>query len=454
MFKFLKSKKDKKDIKETLKEQTDISTPLIEQHVFYSGSSDEEETVKTSTLKNNNTEIETEVKQHLETNCISEVEKPKRRIVKKVKKVRRKKKEIEEPIVIDNNTVLPISNSPKDKKVVDVIYPPQPKTEEKPKNKEIEDKSMYYKSIVVNHPRLRHINHKVIQYNNNFNEDVDEQINDRNNIGSKDLGEIGEKIVVKMFEKINDRFNLKLEITRISEEKAHYCDVLVFDNENKIVFCIEVKNKTETRSTDRKKFQEDLKTIEKDYPNYFITGLFISLYEEIITENIKEFYFDLKESYIARGVFTQEFMVMYIKSIQNLINLNREKDKMKQNNIQIVDIENQYNYSKILTEEFNEIKSQYNNLNNQINEFQNKICDKFTQDLKAIRNVNDSFDKKLKIKENIVRYCENRDWKESKMILKEIVTLCENTTIFEIQTHLTKKYVIETCQKWKKMYGF
>lgn len=77
-------------------------------------------------------------------------------------------------------------------------------------------------------------------------------------------------------------------------------DLWNVDRTNQILYCIEVKNKSEITPGDLDKFRLDLENIKNNLEtynlqNYFVTGLFISLGCEEISHVLRDFSLHLKQ---------------------------------------------------------------------------------------------------------------------------------------------------------------
>ena len=105
---------------------------------------------------------------------------------------------------------------------------------------------------------------------------VVEECKVKTTIGSRELGERGELKVLQFLQSIFP----KLDIRLISNE-PHVGDIHLIDDERKLLFMIEVKNKVWLSKEDIGKFRRDLNNMKKTHDEYNIVGLFISILSPI-----------------------------------------------------------------------------------------------------------------------------------------------------------------------------
>ena len=101
-------------------------------------------------------------------------------------------------------------------------------------------------------------------------------IEEKATVGSRELGEHGELRVLRFLQSTFP----KLDIRLVSNE-PHVGDIHLIDDERKLLFMIEVKNKVWLSKEDIGKFRRDLNNMKKTHDEYNIVGLFISILSPI-----------------------------------------------------------------------------------------------------------------------------------------------------------------------------
>ena len=200
-------------------------------------------------------------------------------------------------------------SSKKDKAVIPTVTKPSDTVDINTYNKlqqELEDTK---KQNVELNSRIADLTTKIDELTNKFT-----AITPKLNIQAQELGVIGEDTLSKMFTEVGLRVEIKAKVPHVS-------DLWGYDDEHKILFVIESKNKNVITQQDIEKFKFDLNYIAKHKlqpTNYTIIGLFVSLRTKTINQSIGSCNFTYTETYIGNQCLSQEFLKMYISTIRTL----------------------------------------------------------------------------------------------------------------------------------------
>jgi hypothetical protein len=287
----------------------------------------------------------------------------------------------------------------------------------------------------------------------NFAEKVDIALNDRS-CTSIELGNIGENLVVEAFETLNKEFNMSLEIQRISVEEKHSGDILVWDKESKILFVVEVKNKQVIQREDLKKFDYDVARLEKIHADFKVSGLFISLYNKLIDNNIKSFMTDFDKTYITRDYFTIEFLKLYVESIKKYHAIKTDIAISDADKQIIKTLQDTFDDFKFISDQCVEMQRQLEILQNNVQTIQNRFNAKISNCQEVLSKYNPESQKVSIVQRNLVKYCRERNWNPNKILIKEIKEIMGTTDLFETKTRLTKDKIISLARQYEKQYGY
>jgi hypothetical protein len=273
-----------------------------------------------------------------------------------------------------------------------------------------------------------------LKHNNEINElklKYENEINNLKSVSSIKLGNKAEQDLKQMFDNLNKNC--------IDKHKTnHVCDLWIIDNNNKLLYVIESKNKQKILSDDLIKFKYDLNYIKKNYKeynDYEIIGLFVSTRGNTINSEIGSFSFSFNETYISQQYITEEFFKLYFKSIETL---NKIKTLDVDYNETLNLITNEYKNLRQLIELCESINNNACNIINYSNEIKYEINVRVNNFKLKLIELNSPDTNKFEIEAKIKQYINS----DPKFTLKQVKKMCEGYNIFNNKS-LTKKELIE-----------
>lgn len=173
------------------------------------------------------------------------------------------------------------------------------------------------------------------------------------------LGVIGESELYNMFKSLNH-----FDLTIINQAKVnHVSDLWMIDNENKILYVVESKNKDTITNADIEKFDYDLKYIQEsnhhetiksamlkrqqvdlmsstknnnanemintinnlfdNFTQYKVVGLFISLRTQTVNSSFGSCTYTFEKTYIGNQCISKEFFSMYLQTTSTINNTHK-----------------------------------------------------------------------------------------------------------------------------------
>lgn len=292
-----------------------------------------------------------------------------------------------------------------------------------------------------------------VSFGNDLMKHIDEVINDRNH-SSTELGTIGENLVVEVFEEMNKRFGLNIEVQRISIDEKHAGDVIVWDHSNKILFSIEVKNKTVISREDIKKFDFDLKRLIALHRSYKVVGLFISLFNKSINETIQSFTTDFDKTYITRDYFTVEFLRIYIESIRKQLKIQKDISISDDDKKMIETLQENFDEFKFISDECAEMENHILALQEKVNNIKNRFKTKISSCQEVLVKYDPESQKQSNTQRQLVEYCRKHNWKKESIKVKDVRDLMKTTDLFATHGQLTKDKIITTARQYEEQYGY
>ena len=240
---------------------------------------------------------------------------------------------------------------------------------------------------------------------------------------SIDLGNIGENYV----KNILDELQLKYEDH--SGVKYH-SDIHIKDETNKIIFILEVKNRSSIPRTEIEKFKRDIENITNLNPDYTIVPLFISLSNSNINETKGKFNITDNVTYITLPYVTKETLQMFFELNRNFIQYLHSNEEL---NKSIKSNQNLINMFLSLTKSSNNIDLLLNNLKKENLSIQQIIFNNLPSNL-TIKEL-----QKLKIKISLILYIKiTPKWtlKECKLIDSKGYFIKHNTKRDDVKSIL------------------
>ena len=189
---------------------------------------------------------------------------------------------------------------------------------------------------------------------------------------SVDLGNKGEQIIKELLENLGYKPIDKSKV-------AHSEDLWIINEEDKIIFLFEVKNKKSISKEDLVKFNKDMTDITNLYQDYSTVGIFINLLDVNISSDIKKFKVESNKIYLTLNYISEELIEALILSSKEHIKEIRNIPSAEDNTKFREDTKNKFNIIQtkvneaqtILTEVSQEISS--SNTNNSITSIENSI---------------------------------------------------------------------------------
>ena len=221
-------------------------------------------------------------------------------------------------------------------------------------------------------------------------------------------------------------------------------DLWNVDRTNQILYCIEVKNKSEITPGDLSKFRLDLENIKNNLEtynlqNYFVTGLFISLSCEEISQDVRDFSFTPEATYISKSNLNVKFMELYFKSIEFISKIPKSIPNYEE---VLGIIQKEYSDLNLLTKSLKNIKLHANEIIKEEAEVELNILNKLNTFKELLINLNSKETERLLIEQKIKKYINsNRNF--------TIIKVREMSSGFNIfnSVKLTKAYLID----WAKV---
>lgn len=167
-------------------------------------------------------------------------------------------------------------------------------------------------------------------------------------------------------------------------------DLWNVDRTNQILYCIEVKNKSEITPGDLDKFRLDLENIKNNLEtynlqNYFVTGLFISLGCEEISQDVRDFSFTPETTYISKSNLNVKFMELYFKSIEFISKIPKSIPNYEE---VLGIIQKEYSDLNLLTKSLKKIKLHTNEIIKEESEVELNILNKLNTFKELLINLN------------------------------------------------------------------
>lgn len=257
------------------------------------------------------------------------------------------------------------------------------------------------------------------------------------------LGNEGEKELFEIFKSMNKHVIDK-------HKTSHACDMWIVDDEHKILYVIESKNKKRIIQEDIVKFNFDLDYIPKnlligEHKTYKIIGLFISLNSDSINNEIGSFLFDLDKTYITNNYVFKEFFEIYFKSIECLIHENNIKSRNE-----VIDlISNEYKTMAHLIDLCNDIDNNANKIVQNSTMIKKELSKRIHDFKQELINIENETSKQILIENEIKTYILECVSKKTKISIKKIKEQIKNTNIFEGKK-ITSAFLIN----WAKSNSF
>lgn len=253
------------------------------------------------------------------------------------------------------------------------------------------------------------------------------------------LGNEGETELFNIFQSMNKKIIDK-------HKMSHACDMWIIDDEYKIIYAIESKNKKRIIGEDIDKFNFDLEYISNnlligDYKKYKIIGLFISLNTEKINDTFGSFSFDLNKIYISQQYVFKEFFEIYFKTIECLVSNKNSKSYDEVINL----ITNEYKKMSSLIELCVNINKNADEIIKNSNIINKELSSRVIDFRRELINMEDNTNERIKIENEIRIYILECIQNEVKINLKTIREKIKNTNIFEGKK-LTNKFLINWAQ--------
>lgn len=208
----------------------------------------------------------------------------------------------------------------------------------------------------------------------------------------------------------------------------HVADLWIIDDDNKILYVIESKNKGRILSDDLIKFKNDLEYINKnikpnEFKNYELIGLFISTRGDAINSEIGSFSFNYYETYISQQFISIEFFKLYFKSIETLVKL---KNTNSNYDSTLTLITNEYNSLRSLIEMCEVINKNANTIITTSNNIKEEITNKINKFENTLVEINSPKSSQIEIETKIRNYIKTNP----KFTVKEIKRMTNGYNIF------------------------
>ena len=366
------------------------------------------------------------------------------------------------------------------------------KTEDKYEEKELQHK------FEMNRIETKHKNEMMlIRKQNEEFQDKFTELMPKLHIQAQTLGVIGETELIKLFEDLK-QFNLNIiNLTQVD----HVSDIWLIDGDHKILFVVESKNKDSISKNDIEKFENDLvyianknnhqqiikqlnsqhgeesneeieidslsesneasgvsdlkpiterktvgyKQFFKDFDNYTIVGLFVSLRTAVINQSIGSCNYSFEKTYITQQCCTKEFLSMYIQTI------------VATNSVKKFDNEKYQSVIDTISDKYKNIQTIITNIN-MINDSANTIIQTTESVKKLLENEISEINKSLvkidtkesdlvKAEQKIIEYISTTPNKQLRV--NEVKQLANNLPVFN-GVKITKDWIIEQKKVVKK----
>ena len=370
------------------------------------------------------------------------------------------------------------------------------KTEDKAEEKDLQHK------FEMNRIETKHKNEMMLVKKQN--EEFQEKFNElmpKLHIQAQTLGVIGETELIKLFEDLK-QFNLTIiNLTQVD----HVSDIWLIDGDHKILFVVESKNKDSISKNDIDKFENDLvyiankknhqqiikqlnsqhgeeetsvevetlsesnevsgvgevntvgdlkpiierkhvgyKQFFKDFDNYTIVGLFVSLRTAVINQSIGSCNYSFEKTYITQQCCTKEFLSMYIQTI------------VSTNSVKKFDNEKYQSVIDTISDKYKNIQTIITNIN-MINDSANTIIQTTESVKKLLENEISEINKSLvkidtkesdlvKAEQKIIEYITSTPNKQLKVV--DVKQLANNLPVFN-GVKITKAWIIEQKKELK-----
>lgn len=208
----------------------------------------------------------------------------------------------------------------------------------------------------------------------------------------------------------------------------HVADLWIIDDDNKILYVIESKNKGRILSDDLIKFKNDLDYISKnikpnEFKNYELIGLFVSTRGDVINNEIGSFSFNYYETYISQQFISIEFFKLYFKSIETLVKL-KNTNSNYDNTLTL--ITNEYNSLRSLIEMCEVINKNANTIITTSNNIKEEISNKINKFENKLVEINSPKSTQIETKTRIKNYIKSNP----KFTVKEIKQMTNGYNIF------------------------
>lgn len=371
-------------------------------------------------------------------------ETPETRVVRKKRLIIKKKGtgeivSIKDMPLNDNNTLVVVQNQTVQNQTV--------------QNQTVQNQTVQNQTVQSNELTQKEIEQKNISFGNDLMKHIDEIINDRNH-SSTELGSIGENLVVEVLEEMNKQFGLNIEVQRISIDEKHAGDIIVWDRTNKILFSVEVKNKTVISREDIKKFDFDLKRLIALHRDYKVVGLFISLFNKLINETIQSFTTDFDKTYITRDYFTVEFLRIYIESIRKQLKIQKDISISDDDKKMIEALQENFAEFKFISDECAEMEKHIQALQEKVDNIKNRFKSKISSCQEVLVKYDPESQKQSNTQRKLVEYCRRHNWKKESIKVKDVRDLMKMTDLFATHGQITKDKIITMAKQYEEQYGY
>lgn len=362
------------------------------------------------------------------------------------------------------------------------------KTEDKTEEKELQHK------FEMNRIETKHKNEMMLVKKQN--EEFQEKFNElmpKLHIQAQTLGVIGETELIKLFEDLK-QFNLTIiNLTQVD----HVSDIWLIDGDHKILFVVESKNKDSISKNDIDKFENDLvyiankknhqqiikqlnsqhgeedetlnnsnevnennevndlkpvtetkrvgyKQFFKDFDNYTIVGLFVSLRTAVINQSIGSCNYSFEKTYITQQCCTKEFLSMYIQTIVST-NSVRKFDNEKYQSV-IDTISDKYKNIQTIITNINMINDSANSIIQTTESVKKLLENEITEINESLVKIDTKESDVVKAEQKIIEYITSTPTKQLKV--NDVKQLANNLPVFN-GVKITKAWIVEQKKELK-----
>lgn len=289
-----------------------------------------------------------------------------------------------------------------------------------------------------NQLKIQILNNDILKLTQEKHELEDEIIISKNK-KSIVLGIEGETELKQIFEKMNKKILDK-------HKTNHACDLWIIDDDNKIIYAIESKNKQIIIQEDIEKFNYDLTYIKNnlltgDYRKYNVIGLFISLNTKNINQEIGSFSFNKDKTYITQQYVSQNFFEIYFKTIEYLTRFRVEKNYDEMLNL----ITNEYTKMKYLIDLCGKINQQAEEIINNSNTIHKELSIRITNFKEELIKMGIETEQKIEIENDIKTYILKCIQEKKKINLKWVREQSAKINIFNGKK-ITSKFLMKWAQ--------